>query len=82
MDGVTASDGSARKDGLDEFPDEHPTDKQMADWLDATEPIVKSKFGLALRDEIPLMASCLRDCAGSGWRLLWTDLAASLSSKH
>ena len=53
MDGVSVSDGSARKDGLEEFPDEHPTDKQMADWLDATEPIVKSKFGLAMRDETP-----------------------------
>ena len=29
MDGVAATDGTTRKDGIDDFPDESPTDKQM-----------------------------------------------------
>ena len=54
MDGVAATDGTTRKDGIDEFPDESPTDKQMSDWLDAVDPYIASKFGAALRLEVPL----------------------------
>ena len=42
MDGVQTADGKQRQNGIDEFPDENPTDKQMADWLDANEPIILS----------------------------------------
>ena len=61
MDGVASTDGTTRKDGIDEFPDESPTDKQMSDWLDAVDPFITSRFGAALRDETP---SHLKQYAG------------------
>ena len=54
MDGVQTADGKQRQNGIDEFPDENPTDKQMADWLDANEPIITSAYGAALRGEVPI----------------------------
>ena len=53
MDGIQATNGKQRQNGLDEFPDENPTDKGLTDWLDANEPVVVSMFGAALRGEIP-----------------------------
>ena len=46
MDGVAATDGTTRKDGIDEFPDESPTDKQMSDWLDAVDPHYINQWAL------------------------------------
>ena len=54
MDGVQTADGKQRQNGIDEFPDENPTDKQMADWLDANEPVITSAYGAALRGEVPI----------------------------
>ena len=42
MDGIQATNGKQRQNGLDEFPDENPTDKELTDWLDANEPVVVS----------------------------------------
>ena len=54
MDGVSSSDGKTSSNGIAEYPDEEPTDKELGDWLDDVSPPIRARFGALLRGETPV----------------------------
>ena len=54
MDGVSSNDGKTSSNGIAEYPDEEPTDKELGDWLDAVSPLIRARFGALLRGETPV----------------------------
>ena len=53
MDGVGSPDGKTSSNGIAEYPDEEPTDKELSDWLDEVSPPIRARFGALLRGETP-----------------------------
>ena len=47
-DAAVASNGS--KTVVTEFPGEHPTDKELADWLEVVLPALRMTFGAVMAD--------------------------------
>ena len=45
--------GSHAESELSDFPGEHPSDKDLTDWLDAVLPKLRRAYGAILRGETP-----------------------------
>ena len=54
MDGAGSPDGRTSINGIAEYPDEEPTDKELSDWLDEVSPPIRARFGALLRGETPV----------------------------
>ena len=46
-------DGANGAGATTEFPGEQPSDKELADWLDAVGPMIRQRFGAVLRGHTP-----------------------------
>ena len=53
MDAAAPKNGPAHASGMEDFPDEEPTDKALGDWLDSVSPSIKVTFGAVLRGDTP-----------------------------
>ena len=53
-DATTANSGGSNADSdLSDFPGEHPSDKDLTDWLDAVLPKLRRAYGALMRGETP-----------------------------
>ena len=50
---INGSSGSTASSELPDFPGEHPTDKDLSDWLDTVMPRLRRLYGALLRGETP-----------------------------
>ena len=53
MNGLPTKKAEGGPSDLAEFPDEVPSEKQLKDWLNVVDPVVRRSHGALLRGETP-----------------------------